>query len=98
MSEIKVFYPGEEHTTASFSILDALGVSKDVKNLEFAIKTMENIFDLKLSVTERNLVLSSIQKLLSNPKEITMLDCCQEWYKYSVLDNWTANVKRYFLF
>ncbi len=59
---------------------------------------MENIFDLKLSVTQKNLVLKSMQKLLLNQEEITMLDCYQEWYKHSDLDNWTASVKKYFLF
>ncbi len=98
MSEIKVFHPGQEFSTASFSILDALGLSDDVENLEFVIKTMENIFDYKLSLVQKNLVLSSMQELLLNQEEVTMLDCYQDWYKYSVLDNWSANVKKYFLF
>ena len=98
MSEIKVFYPGQEHITTSFSILDALGLSDDIENLEFFIKTMENILDYKLSLVQKNLVLNSMQKLLLNQEEVTMLDCYQDWYKYSVLDNWSANVKKYFLF
>ncbi len=98
MSEIKVFHPGQERSTTSFSLLDSLGLSEDIENLEFFIKTMENILDLKLSLAQKNLVLSSIQKLLSSEEEITMLDCYEEWYRYSALDNWTANVKRYFLF
>ncbi len=98
MLEIRVFNPGQEHSTTSFSILDALGVSENVENLEFVIKTMENIFDYELSLVQKNLVLSSMQELLLNQEEVTMLDCYQEWYKYSTLDNWSANVKKYFLF
>ncbi len=98
MSEIKLFYPGQEDIATSSSLLDGLGMSEDVKSLEFVIRTLEKIFDYKLSINQRHLVLTSMQKIILNKQQITMLDCYEEWYKYSVLDNWSANVKRYFLF
>ena len=98
MSEIKLFCPGQEDIATSSSLLDGLGMSEDVKSLEFVIRTLEKIFDYKLSINQRHLVLTSMQKIILNKQQITMLDCYEEWYKYSVLDNWSANVKRYFLF
>lgn len=98
MSEIKLFYPGQEDIATSSSLLDGLGMSEDVKSLEFVIRTLEKIFDYELSINQRHLVLTSMQKIILNKQQITMLDCYEEWYKYSVLDNWSANVKRYFLF
>ena len=74
------------------------GVPNNPEQMELVIKTMEEDFNYKLNSEQKDLVVKSIQKVAGNNRQITMLDCFQEWNKYYVLDNWNAYVEKYFLF
>ncbi len=72
------------------------GVTNNPEQMELVIKTMEEDFNYKLNSEQKDLVVKSIQKVAGNNRQITMLDCFQEWNKYYVLDNWNAYVEKYF--